>query len=248
MTKKTWLILPDLHFPFHCPLYLKVVTLVIKLLRAELNGIVQLGDFVDCWQLSVFDKDPARKNNVIQDIEQYGKWLDQIDALVKRETKFYQLEGNHEDRLRRYAWAKAPDLVGMVRDIPEILSFKDRNKHSNMTYRWFPISDWDACQIGDVVLHHGHFFNKHVAVNNLAIYETKFISGHTHRFQFAANGDRWSVSLGYGSTEPAIGHKPVPHGWQQVFAILTVVDGKGWLEPFLVNKGVCNFRGKMLYA
>lgn len=225
---------------------MKIIFLIIKLLKKELTGIVQLGDFVDFFQISTYDKNPDRKNTIKEDLDAYGIWLAKVDALVNAGTHFYQLEGNHEDRLRRYIWAKAPQLQGLVPDIPDILQFKIRNKTCNMKYKWFPMKQWDACKIGDVTLHHGHYFNKHVAVNNLSIYETKFIAGHTHRFQYASNGVRWSVSAGYGSTEPNIGHIPAPHNWQQSLIILTVNDGIGEIEPILIDDGFCIFRSQVI--
>jgi UDP-2,3-diacylglucosamine pyrophosphatase LpxH len=246
--KTTWLCLPDLHFPYHDQLYLKIVEIVISITSKELDGILQLGDFVDFFQISKYSKDPSRKNTIKDDLTMFGLWLAKIDKMVKHGTKFWITEGNHEARLTKFIWDKAPELYGLMPTIPEILNFQGRSAAGRMIYKWFPMSDWDACQIGDCIFHHGHYFNQHVAMGNLTKYPTKIVCGHTHRFQYVSNGEKFSVSLGHGAKEDLIAFTPTPSQAQQAFAIITVVDEICHIEPVLVKDGFCVFRGEPLYA
>ncbi len=245
-----WLVIPDLHFPYHDLKYVKVVTALIRILKvrhgANFRGVIQLGDFGDFWQLSDYDRDPSRQANVLDDLLAYSAQLDLWEKELPEGASYYQLEGNHEDRLRRYIWRKAPDLLKLVKSFPEVLRFAERNKRGHVAFKWFPLSDWRGCKIGDTVFHHGHFYNKHVAVGNLDRYPTKLVTGHTHRVQFASNGERWSASLGHGSNENDTSHNPVPANWQQAFGVFTSVNNVGSLEVVLVNDGVAAFRGEVL--
>lgn len=236
---KTWLVVPDLHVPYHCKLFVKLITAVIC--KVKPYGVVQLGDAVDCPQISKYPKDPERVNTVFDDIIEYKQIMDTWHSLSG--GMFYQLEGNHEDRLRRFIWSNAPHISKMVRTVPDLL---DINGAAGA--KWFELSNWKSCSIGDVSLFHGTFYNKHVAVTNLERYPTKSISGHTHRVHVASNGQRWAVSLGHGSDETLTSHNPVPTGWQQAFGLLHDVNGIGHFETVLVDRGRCVLHGEVIDA
>lgn len=231
---KHYLIIPDLHVPHHDPSYIALVTKIIKIIKPD--GLVQLGDALDFWQISRFDKDPMRKRTLMDDVKMYSQILDEWEDALPVSSEIIQLEGNHEDRLRRYIWQNAKELAGgWVRSVPEMLGFKGRL----IKCTWHELSDWKSCKIGNCILHHGHYFNAHVAVGNLTRYPASLITGHTHRFQFVSNGQRFSATLGHGSNESETAHQPTPTGWQQALGILTVVSGKSHLNPILVQNGQC---------
>ncbi len=237
MAIKTYLVVPDLHVPFHDIQYLKIIAKVIE--QVKPHGLIQLGDALDFFQISKYLSDPSRKTDIVDDILTYKEILGEWEALLPQATTILQLEGNHESRLTRYIWANARDIHKAVRSVPEMLGFKGKLK-------WFPLSDWKACRIGDCVLHHGHFFNQHVGVGNLTRYPTKLITGHTHRFQYVTNGERFSVTLGHGSNEEDTAHSPTPTGWQQAFALLHEIRGVTYLEPVLVVGGKAVLRGVVI--
>ena len=234
---KRYLVVPDIHIPYHDVSFLALIPKIVKL--AKITGIIQLGDALDFWQISSYDKNPLRKQTIADDMKIYNGILDQWGSLV---SEVRLLEGNHEDRLRRYVWAHARELTEVVKSVPEMLRLRERK------IKWHPIADWKSCQIGDCVLHHGHYFNAHVAVGNLTRYPKKFITGHTHRFQYASNGERYSVTLGHGSNETETAHQPTPTGWQQAMGILVVVGGVTHFEPILVNRGRCVVYGQEVKA
>ncbi len=64
---KTYLIVSDIHVPFHCPKYIKLITKLIKELNPD--GICQLGDALDAFQISTYSKDPSRRNLIVDDID-----------------------------------------------------------------------------------------------------------------------------------------------------------------------------------
>lgn len=233
-----YLILSDIHVPHHCVAYIALSMKLVKMIRPD--GIIQLGDALDFWQISRFDKDPQRKQAIVEDAKIYSAILQEWASLLKPDGIIHQLCGNHEDRLRRYIWQNARELDGLVKTVPEMIGLKQLG----IAAKWHELSNWQSCRIGDCILHHGHYYNQHVAMGNLVRYPKSLITGHTHRFQFVTNGDRFSASLGHGSNESHTAHQPTPTGWQQAMGLLTVVNGKSHLEPILVRDGECVLYGK----
>lgn len=244
---KTYLIVPDMHVPYHCAKYLR---LTYKILREhKFNGIVQLGDALDFWQLSTYDKDPARKNTIMDDINDWNEILTKWASLLYRNSEIHLIEGNHSYRLTRYIARHARDLHEIVRPLPELLRLKERTEAGNIIFKWHSYNKWNSCQLGDCVLMHGVFFNQHTAMTNLARYRCSTISGHTHRVQYVSDGKHFAVSLGHASNESETAHSPSPTGWQQAMGVLTVDDyGKSSIEIIMVNDGKAVFRGKNYQA
>lgn len=207
---------------------------------------MQLGDAMDWFQLSRFDKDPSRKNTARDDLEMYREQMVKWAAMLPSGSEFRQLEGNHEARLTKYVWGRAGDLSQMVYVTADMLGIKELNKCTSTKFSWHPISNYRSCIIGDCILHHGVFFDQNVAASNLKRYMQKIIQGHSHRLQLIYHGDLWSCSLGHGSQEEQTAHIPAPNGWRQAFAILTEIRGECSIEIVPVQDGKCIFRGREL--
>lgn len=240
---KTYLIIPDLHIPYHCPLFFKLTLKLLKDIR--FNGIVQLGDALDFWQLSTYDKDPSRKNTIQDDIDDWNEMLTKWSNLLYRNSEIHLLEGNHSYRLHRYIARHAKDLHEIIRPLPDLLHLKTRNETGPVVFKWHPYNKWNSCQIGDCTLLHGFYYNQHVAATNLAKYRRNIICGHTHRVQYISDGIYYSVTLGHGSDESHTSHQPTPTGWTQSLGILTVKDdGSTSIEIIVVKDGKAIVRGK----
>jgi hypothetical protein len=244
-TDGVYVIEPDKHVPFHCRGFSNVVLETIHHVKPD--GYINLGDALDFFQLSDFDKDPRRINFVDEDMADYVQYLDDIERTMPKGGVVHQLEGNHEDRLRRYVWRRAPAITGLVGTVATSIQLPERNRRGRLRWVWHPIDNWCALRIGNTVIHHGHYFNKHTAVNNLDRYRgCNIVHGHTHRLQYAHNGDYWSATVGHGSDPKLTMHTPTPSDWQQALGLLTVYKGKGSIELFEVNKGVAHIRGKLI--
>ncbi len=239
---KTYVVVPDIHVPFHDPAFLSIVKKVAKI--AKPDGFIQLGDALDFWQVSRFDKNPLRKQTLAEDGKIYHGILQEWAEIIPFGGVIHQLEGNHEDRLRRYIWANAKELAGLVQTVPQMIGLRDLGVRTV----WHDLSNYKSCQIGDALIHHGHYYNMHVAMGNLTRYGKSLITGHTHRYQYVSNGERFSVTLGHGSNEYETAHQPTPTGWQQAMGLLHVIKGKTSLEPILVHDAYCIFRGRRIEA
>ncbi len=241
-TDKTYLVVPDIHVPYHDISFLALIKKVAKIVRP--HGIIQLGDALDFWQISSYDKNPLRKQTIAEDAAIYSVILQEWADLLPVDGVIHQLEGNHEDRLRRYIWRNARELAGIVPSVPDMVGLRKLGIRTV----WHDLANWRSCQIGDAFLHHGCFFSKHVAMANLDRYQCNFVCGHTHRFQHVTNGKYYSVTLGHGSNEYETAHIPAPMGWQEAFATLTVSKGKTIITPILVNNATCIVNGRRIEA
>lgn len=244
---KTYLVVPDLHVPFHCQNYLKIITKVLKIIKPI--GIVQCGDALDFFQLSTYDKDPARRNTIGDDIADWNLILAEWCRFLPKGGEIHLLEGNHEFRLHRYISRSARELYEIVRPMPELLKLKERTEAGSIKFKWHPYTKWNSCKIGDCVLLHGFYYNAHTAATNLAKYRCNTISGHTHRVQHVSDGVHYAISLGHGSDEEVTAHQPTPTGWTQAFALLHVQDnGKTSVDVITVKNDEAIVHGKVIRA
>lgn len=242
---KTYLIVPDIHAPYHCRKFIKLTNKIIKELNVD--GLVQLGDALDAFQISTYSKDPSRRNLLAEDIDDYKNILNEWARNLKSGANIHLLEGNHEHRLSRYIAGNCRDLHGLVPDWPTLLNLDLRNKTGRHKWHWHKYNKWDSCKIGDCVILHGFYYNQHTAMTMLAKYKTNCIAGHTHRVQYVTDGHHYAATLGHGSDEKDTAHNPVPTGWQQCLGLLHVAqNGKTTLDLIPVNDGKAVVYGKQI--
>lgn len=136
-----------------------------------------LGDICDFWQISKFDKDPKRKGTIQDDIDQTHKYLKDLrDIAPQAEIELHA--GNHLDRLRKYIWRQAEELVCIRSlDLEYLLGLKDLN----ISY----LGKAEDYKIrGDLVILHGTIIRKKAgdtAKANLEKYGMSVMCGHSHR-------------------------------------------------------------------
>lgn len=240
---KTYLVIPDIHVPYHCPKFIKLSNKIIKEINPD--GLISLGDFVDAFQISTYSKDPSRRNFLIDDINDFKIILNEWARNLKSGAHIHLLEGNHEHRLSRYIAGNCRDLHGLVPDWPTLLGLDLRNKSGRHKWHWHKYTKWNSCQIGDCVLLHGFYFNQHVAATCLQKYRANLIFGHTHRVQLVMDGQHYAINLGHGSNEIETAHQPTPTGWEQAMALLHVDNlGKTSVDILRIKDGRTVVYGK----
>jgi len=141
----TWLVCADLHVPFHEP---KPIESMIKYAQAEsIDGILYNGDLQDCASVSFW---PAtRKRDFDKEIEVLIDFLDFMEKELPAEKVVYK-PGNHEYRLPRYYYAKAPELIGlpMITAVDSVLGLE---------YRGIEYLDYrQLVMAGKLPILHGH--------------------------------------------------------------------------------------------
>jgi predicted phosphodiesterase len=102
------LIFADVHIPFHN--LQAFYAMFDYTINKDIDFIIILGDFMDCFDISNFDKEPdlIRFNDERNQTKEFLKELKKIYSKAKIYYKF----GNHEKRFESYLIRKAPEIYG----------------------------------------------------------------------------------------------------------------------------------------
>ena len=205
-------------------------------------------DGVDFYNLSSFDKNPARATTLQQELDSWAAaqrgWLDAAPGAVN-----YFLVGNHEDRLRRWIW-KHPEFYGL-----DALSLKQLFQFDQLDLQ---MADKDGLELNihnRLIITHGSLVRKYSCYTargeaEQLRYQFSVMSGHTHRGGRFFTTTRGTIIEAIEcfclcSLEPE--YKPYPD-WQQgiVLAEVTRTSQQFELVPFYQERGklVARFREK----
>jgi predicted phosphodiesterase len=175
------IVIPDMHCPYEDWRALEGVYKFAKDYKPD--NVVLLGDLVDFYTLSRFDKDPSRILGLQHELDVAQYHLKKLRAAVGKKTKIILLEGNHEKRLEKYL-RKNPEMSSLrcVNNIPNLLNLQEQG----VSYRglWFNKG---------VLFKHGHIVRRHGAYTARGEYEsegTSGMSGHSHRMGAHYKTDR----------------------------------------------------------
>jgi len=209
--------LGDAHIPYQDPDVLKLVIEFVKDFQPD--RLFVLGDWVDFYDLSVFDKDPNRKNKLQRELDLGQAYLEDLVEAAPNSKRVF-MQGNHEDRLRKWLWAneEIASLRGM--GIEELLGLRELGFE---TYDYHQVYNYNG-----FLVKHGDLVRKHAGYTARAELENSGvsgISGHTHRLGSHHKRDHAGQVVWYEAgcvcdLEP---HYTVRPNWQQGFGI-------GWHE------------------
>lgn len=108
--KDATLFLYDLHIPYHNQ---KNINLALNYAKANYNidHIILGGDIVDCESISKF----SRSGNVVDLRDEFDDAVSFLSHLRNQfpDAIIYYIKGNHEDRLEKFLWNKAPELANL---------------------------------------------------------------------------------------------------------------------------------------
>jgi hypothetical protein len=123
MKNQTRLVLSDLHMPFQSDELLTVWLHHLGILKPD--GIDIIGDMLDCYTLSRFNKNPARKGDIQQEVDLARSFLEEMVRVAPSKCDIRYSEGNHENRLKQMLWGKVKELAPLRNlDIPQLLDLK----------------------------------------------------------------------------------------------------------------------------
>jgi hypothetical protein len=190
--------------------------------------IVNVGDLVDCWQISRFDKDPARLDTLQENIDQARSHLHQIAQLAPKARRVI-LEGNHENRLGRAIWK----LEGAQREFARLRVFQQAMTWPNLlqldSIGWQFVSERDQSRtqiLPKIITKHGTVVRKWSGWSGKGEWEKygrSGVSGHTHRLGWFVHRDHngnsnWAETGCTCLLESPYG---VDFDWQQGFVVMT---------------------------
>lgn len=139
----TWLVIGDLHCPYHDELAVEAAIAYAKDVGAE--HIAINGDGVDFYKLSTWAKDPTQRDPE-EEIEMFSEVLRYLAEQFPG-TRVLKA-GNHESRFQRYLSQRAPAIMGMeVSDLSDTL----RCREHGFCY----VAPKQLYRIGNCTLAHG---------------------------------------------------------------------------------------------
>ncbi len=237
------LIVPDTHIPYHDVRAWNLMLKVAKVLKPK--HLVCIGDLADFYSVSSHSKDPSRIDSLSEELIEVNAALDQLDALGATDKKF--VEGNHEDRLRRYLQDKAPELHGVV-GVEKLFNLKERGWHFTPYKKATKIG---KCHFTHDVGTAGRF----AAYRALERYQHTVVTGHTHRLSYIVEGNalgeyKLSATFGWLGDAAKVDYMHevnVLSNWPLGFGIgyLNPTNGVVHLTPVPIVKHACVFNGTL---
>lgn len=236
------ILLGDTHFPFQDK---QTIRLVLKFLKEwEPDKVCLMGDIVDCYAISRFDKNPKRAFKLLDEFKSAKKFLKEVrDNAPNADITF--LEGNHEARFVKYLWRKAPELA---EDDELTIEHKLGLKELGITHH----SYGEGVDIGDLYLTHGDLISKHSGWTAKAHYEKHGGSGacgHSHRggtYYKTKRGDTcvWAETFCLCDLAPEYVHNP---DWCQGFSLVYFIRDRFFFQQVPIVDRRFVVEGKYIY-
>jgi predicted phosphodiesterase len=165
--------IPDIHAPYIDEDAFGVAVSFIKSFKPSIIFI--MGDVIDFYQLSRFNKNPVRMTELQGDIDQAVAALHRIRQAAPQ-ADIQLLRGNHEHRLTKFLWSKAAELISL-RDltVERLLDLKQLRiryiEQGSLMFHGFLVKH------GNVVRSRSGY----TATGEMEKAGISGISGHTHR-------------------------------------------------------------------
>jgi len=243
MKLQKWIVFNDTHFPFQDEKCIQLLLECGKRIRPD--GYAILGDLIDFYSLSTFDKDPERLNNLQADIDTAASFLCTLRANNKKAQIIY-IEGNHEKRLQKFLWRH-----------PEINSLRSMNVEGLLELQQFNIKYISAkgkCaakyRIGDMYFFHGSVIRKHSGYSAKAMYDkygVTLMCGHTHRdgkYTKRTEQGHYASWENYCMCQYDAEYCDFTD-WTQGWSVVTFADKRPYVEQIAVIKDMYIYGGKL---
>lgn len=225
----------DIHAPFQDNRAVKLLCQIIEHIKPD--TLVNLGDWVDFYAPSRFNRDPKRITRLQNELDK-GFEIGQRINDAKGDARVIVLKGNHESRLRWYL-NKHPELSSLsALRLEKLLRLEELG--------WEMAREEDRVSFlgGRLRLKHGDFARKGSGRSAFAEldgvrFQISTISGHSHRLgSYYTRGPRhlvagWeagclcSLSPAWGSKEP---------DWHHGCVVVELNDNPGvhTFQPYLI--------------
>jgi predicted phosphodiesterase len=244
-----WLVVSDVHRPFHNKVLWSKLLQLIKDLGSSLYGIVLAGDFLDLYTLGSYNSESLANLSGLTLQDEYIDGLEGMDDLnkvLRKNAKKYFLFGNHEDRYFRHIKEKDNAKYGgaLLNPIEALYLYENG---------WEVKTDWmsDYFTLGehlDVI--HGIYTSIHSAKTHLDKTNHSVMFGHTHRVQCYHSGNKAAYNIGglYDIKSKGFNYMPrlQRQTWANGFAIVNINDeGEFYVEQVNVWNDCFLAEGKM---
>ncbi len=172
---KKVLVLSDIHIPYH-----DVEAIKLALNEGKQQGVDTIylnGDILDFFMLSFHEKNPKNRPGLKQELEMAREFFAYLRQEFPNATIYFK-PGNHEYRLERYLYLKAPELLDCEEfKLEVLLQLTD--------FRIIFISKRIKTYFGHLLVEHGDRMKGNGGVNPARSlymrYKRHVLAGHFHR-------------------------------------------------------------------
>jgi predicted phosphodiesterase len=212
----------DAHAPHHNPKHINLFCDVIKFLKPK--RVVLPGDWFDCNQISRWPKNPEYDTKWQEELNEGIDLLDQVGRAAGKKAEKVFIDGNHEDRIRKWLWEH--------REVSSLDALSPRNLFALDRLKWQYVPYDSEYRINKFRVTHGHIvrqFSSYSARGMLDKYKTSGCSGHTHRMGFFKQRyddvfHHW-YEIGCLCKADRTTYDPCPD-WHGGFAVLYSLEGE----------------------
>jgi predicted phosphodiesterase len=242
-TSVTVAVLSDIHAPFYDPHAIELALRIIS--QAEPDVVILNGDVVDFVGISRFSTSPVRRAHFHQEVEQCADFLRFLVPKFRGADVIY-LAGNHEERLKRYLWSRAPELshlsalsVDRLLDLERLgVIYLETSEHLTS------FEDFVAAQVvinERLYITHGHSIRSAGNLVNVArtVYHKVLVPmliGHWHRVQHHEETSYDGRTSGVWVSGCLCYPRPAYDAGRIWGQGICIIDVKGeWFRPTLVS-------------
>lgn len=251
----TALLWGDTHMGFEDEQALSIVQQIADDLQPD--TLIHMGDLLDCYKLSRFDKDPDRLDGLQDEINKARLHLANMRATCP-DSRFIFLEGNHEDRMRRTLWNADESASTLMRltNVRQALTWPTLLGLADLNIEFYPYQGQSKHKLlPKFIVKHGNVvrkFSGYTAKGEWEKYGKSGGSGHVHRLGVFYHRDNTgsNVWVETGCTcrlDPEYADNP---DWQQGCVFLTFEPETGAVNvcPIYIHKGMAVFNGNVYRA
>ena len=266
---KVAVITPDKHFAHsvngvkpqdrHDPAALSVVLQILKDIKPDIY--VDLGDLVHLAYITHWNaaKDMIGRTKsedggfvemcLMEDHKLVNRWLDHVQSACRKDTQYFQLEGNHEEILRNSSYMHKFDGLDKTQ-FNAIKSWDlEQRKMKYIPYQKYS-SKPNYLQIGKLRILHGQYVATNHLTRHWMSHQCSLIYGHLHTIEsksFPTSENHQSVqTIGCLCTPQASYHRGRNNAWGQAISVVYLFPN-GQFRDVLVRiiNGVAVFNGKV---
>jgi len=220
----------DWHIPFIDNKAYNVTKAFCKKYKPDI--VVINGDLLDFYRISKFDKNPARKEDVSDNIHLAKEYLKDFKDSLPNKTELYLLDGNHDVRLEQFLW-KTPELYSLLSEYVSLNNLLELDKQK-IKYLKADADYWKSTnchlEIADTIIMHGDSRINgakggiNAAINTAKKIRKNTIINHTHNLNLKYESNGYNTI--FGGNAGCLCMKNGMADWQQGILTFEVINDK----------------------